>query len=97
LKDKPFALIGVHINYDKDDAGKVKAAMDREKLSWRSFVDKGAIAEKWKPAGTPTFFVIDPKGVIRYKWPGAPGAKVIAAALDRLIQEAERDAKKPAK
>jgi len=86
----------VHLKYDGEDARKVKEVMDKEKLSWRSFVDRGAIAEKWKPPGTPTFYIIDPKGVIRHKWAGAPGEKAIATALEKLIQEAEREAKKPA-
>ena len=51
--------------------------MAKEQLNWRTFVDQGAIAEKWKPAGTPTFYIIDPSGVIRYKWAGAPGEKAI--------------------
>ena len=66
LKDKPFALIGVHLNYDNDDATKVKAVMVKEQLNWRTSVDRGAIAEKWKPAGTPNFYIIDPEGVIRF-------------------------------
>jgi hypothetical protein len=68
--------------------------MVKEKLNWRSIVDRGAIADKWKPAGTPSFYIIDAKGVIRYKWAGAPGAKAIDAALEKVIQEAERDAKR---
>lgn len=78
---------------DGEDAQKVKEVMVKESLGWRSFVDRGAIARKWKPAGTPTFYVIDPKGVIRHKWAGAPGKKAIDAALWRLIQEAEREPK----
>jgi hypothetical protein len=54
----------------------------------------GAIAEKWKPAGTPTFYIIDPKGVMRYKWAGAPGKKAIDTALERLIKEAEGSGKR---
>jgi hypothetical protein len=69
--------------------------MVKEKLDWRSFVDRGDIAARWKPAGTPSFYIIDPRGVIRYKWAGAPGAKAIDTALEKLIQDAERDAKKP--
>jgi hypothetical protein len=42
----------VHLNYDGEDAKQVKEVMDKETLSWRSFVDRGAIAAKWKPAGT---------------------------------------------
>ena len=74
---------------DGEDASKVKEVMAQENLGWRSFVDRGAIAERWKPAGTPTFYVLDPKGVIRHRWAGAPGAKAIDAALEELIREGE--------
>jgi hypothetical protein len=67
--------------------------MTKEHLNWRSFVDKGTIAEKWKPAGTPAFYIIDHEGVIRYKWAGAPGAKAMDAALDKLIKAAAGDGK----
>jgi hypothetical protein len=69
--------------------------MEREKLTWRSFADpgalgQGAIATRWNLPGTPSFYVLDHRGVIRYKWVGSPGEKAIDAALDRLIKEAER-------
>lgn len=67
--------------------------MVKEKLNWQSFVDRGAIADRWKPAGSPTFYILDPKGVIRYKWAGAPGAKAIDTALEKLLQEVESGAK----
>jgi hypothetical protein len=69
--------------------------MDKESLSWRSFADKGGdsahgpICKKWNLVGTPTLFVIDHHGVIRHKWLGSPGEKVIDAALDRLLKEAQ--------
>ncbi len=66
--------------------------MDKEKLNWRSFADPGAINAKWN-ASTPSYYVLDHKGVIRHKWIGNPGEKAIDAALEKLIQEAERDAK----
>jgi peroxiredoxin len=66
--------------------------MGKEKLTWRSFSDQGAINERWN-AGTPTYYVIDPKGVIRYKWFGYPGAKALDTALETLIQGAEGDGK----
>ncbi len=44
----------------------------------------------WNSPGTPVYYVIDPKGVIRYKWVGSPGEKAIDTALDRLIKETER-------
>jgi hypothetical protein len=98
LKDRPFAVLGVHIG--GLDAKRLKEVMDREKITWRSFVDAGnagagPIATKWDVSPTPTMYVIDHKGVIRYKWAGAPGEKVMNAALDKVIQEAEKDAKEP--
>ncbi len=77
--------------------------MDREKLPWRSFVDpgavgQGAIAARWNVHATPTFYVIDHRGIIRHKWVGSsPGEKAIDAALEKLLQEAQRDAKKSPK
>ena len=66
--------------------------MDKEELNWRSFADGRAISEKWN-AATPTYYVIDPKGVIRYKWVGSPGEKAIDTALEKLINEAEGSGK----
>jgi hypothetical protein len=76
-----------------EKADKVKEVMDKEKLNWRTFVDEGAIGDRWKPAGTPSFFIIDHKGVIRNRWAGAPGAKVMDAALEKAIKEAEAEQK----
>ena len=98
LKDKPFALIGVHVG--GSTVKQLKEIMDKEKLPWRSFVDlgnagAGEIATTWNHSATPTFYVIDHKGVIRYKWAAAPGTKVMDAALEEVIGEAERDRKQP--
>jgi hypothetical protein len=73
--------------------------MEKEKLTWRSFADpgplgQGPIATRWNLPGTPTMYVIDHKGVIRHKWVGAPGEKVIDAALEKLIREAEEGGKR---
>jgi len=87
LKEKPFALIGVHCW--KDDPAKLKEVMTRERLNWRTFVAQGDIAEQWNNPGTPTFYIIDHRGMIRHKWVGSPGEKAMEAALENLIQEAE--------
>ena len=92
LKNRPFALLGVHVG--GSTVPQLKALMDREKLTWRSFVDvgnagAGPIARQWNHSATPTFYVIDHLGVIRYKWTGAPTAKVLDAALEHLIRKAE--------
>src|SRR5262249_52768568 len=90
--DRPFALIGVNVN--GYDAKQLKKAMDKEKLTWRSFADpgalgQGAITAQWNFPATPTFYVLDARGIIRHKWVGSPGAKLLDAALEKLLHEAE--------
>jgi hypothetical protein len=63
--------------------------MEKEKLNWRSFGDKGSINTKWNAPGTPTYYIIDHQGVIRYKWYGHPGEKALDSALEKLIKAAE--------
>ncbi len=63
--------------------------MEKEKLNWRSFAGDGAIHAAWNGPGTPTYYLIDRRGLIRYKWTGNPGEKALDAALEKLIGEAE--------
>jgi hypothetical protein len=94
MEDKPFALIGVNTN--GYSAQELKTVMDKEKLTWRSFAERrtedglGAIATRWNLQGTPTLYVLDHKGVIREKWLGSPGEKVIDEVLERLVKEAQK-------
>ena len=92
MKDKPFALIGVNVS--EFETKNLKERMAREKMNWRSFVHQQAINAKWNPS-TPGYYVLDPRGVIRHKWVGAPGEKAIDTALEKLIHEAEVNGKKP--
>ncbi len=94
-------MVGVNVN--GYDSKKLKEAMGKEKLTWRSFADDGTIVGTWGVAGTPTFDVIDHRGVIRHRWVGSPAdyklgglpdAKAIDSALEKLIQVAEADRKK---
>ena len=89
LAEKPFALLGVHgLDYTP---AKLKAVMLKEKLNWRSFADHRVINARWASRGTPTYYIIDHKGVIRYKWLGYPGAKAIDDALEKLIKVADKE------
>ena len=98
MQDKPFALIGVNINcYDPK---KLKAVMDKEQLNFRSFTDTadgeglGVISSAWNLLGTPTLFVVDHRGAIRYIRRGIPDVKVIDEVLNKLIKDAEGNDKK---
>ena len=92
LRGKPFALLGAHIG--GATVARLGEFMTKENLGWRSFVDPGnagtgPIATGWCVASLPTFYLIDHRGVIRGKWSGAPGAKVVEEAVDKLVREAE--------
>lgn len=80
-------MIGV--NCFHDDPAKLKKVMRREEIPWRTFAAKGEIAEQWNNPGTPMFYVIDPKGMIRRKWADAPGHETIDAVLNKMIREAK--------
>jgi len=86
LQDQPFALIGV--NSDTDLA-KLKERMVEENITWRSFWcgkkgTQGSIPMKWNVSGWPTIYVIDSKGVIRFK--NVRGEKM-DEAVDKLLAE----------
>jgi len=102
MENKPFAVVAVNTNgYGVE---KLKQVMDKENLNWRTFADAkigdgyfGPICATWNLTGTPTLYVLDHKGVIRNKWLGSPGEKVIDEALEKLIKEAEGGEKKESK
>jgi hypothetical protein len=84
-------LIGVNVSVF--ETRNLKERMGKEKMNWRSFVQQEAVNARWNPS-TPSYYVLDPRGVIRHKWVGPPGEKAIDTALERLINEAEVSGKK---
>jgi hypothetical protein len=93
LADKPFALVGV--NSDRD-LKELKKRMEEEQITWRSFWNGeqgtgGPISNAWNVRGWPTLYVIDHKGVIRHKYLGSPGDKVLDEAIEKLVREAEKE------
>ncbi len=91
LAGKPFALLGV--NSDKDLAA-MRAKYPDEQITWRSFWcgpdgTRGPIPTRWNVRGWPTLYLLDHAGVIRHKWVGNPGDKVLDAAIDELVAAAE--------
>ena len=83
LAGKPFALVGV--NSDTDRA-RLKAAVEKERITWRSFRDGPApspIAKAWNVQAWPTVYVLDRKGVIRYR---NVRGRDLEAAVDALLR-----------
>jgi|SRR6478736_4182364 len=85
LEGKPFALIGVNSD---DDREQLKKVLVEKKLTWRSFWNGGSpggpIARQWKVSSWPSIFVIDDKGVIRYR---QVRGHDMDAAVDKLLAE----------
>lgn len=66
LKNKPFALIGINTDRDKDEYRKKAKEMG---VTWRSSWQgstAGELPRAWGITSYPTIFVLDAKGVIRY-------------------------------
>jgi len=86
LADEPFALIGVNSDADKK---KLRPRMIEENITWRSFWNgpkgtSGPISTKWGVYGWPTIYILDHKGVIRFK---GPRGEAMDKAVDQLLAE----------
>src|SRR5438132_842697 len=87
LEGKPFALIGVNSD---DDRQALKGVLVSEQITWRSFWNGGStggpIARAWGVQSWPSIYVIDHKGVIRYR--NVRGHDM-DRAVDTLLKELE--------
>jgi thiol-disulfide isomerase/thioredoxin len=81
LKGRPFAMLGVNCDGDKQAALEV---MKAEGITWPNWNDGdpgiGPIVNKYHVRGYPTVFVIDTQGIIRI-------TNAIGSALDQSVDE----------
>ena len=87
LANKPFALIGVNSDRNRD---KIRQVLKRKNITWRSFWNRGTrgpISKEWQVRNWPTIYVIDTNGVIRYK---NVRDKAMDKAVDKLLAEVEK-------
>jgi serine/threonine protein kinase/thiol-disulfide isomerase/thioredoxin len=90
LKDRPFALLGINCD---DDLALARSAVAKEKLNWRSWWNSGRTGEQltaqWQIGGYPTIYVLDPRGVIRYKQVGVSNESLekLDKTVEQLLQE----------
>jgi thiol-disulfide isomerase/thioredoxin/tRNA A-37 threonylcarbamoyl transferase component Bud32 len=91
-KDRPFALLGVNCD---DDRAVVRREVARQQINWRSWWDGGAavgsIREQWQVDAFPTIYVLDHKGVIRYRFSGASGDNKLEVVVQTLLKEQEAE------
>lgn len=86
MRGKPFALIGVD---GDDDRARAAEVMTKESMTWPSIWNGGAsggIVEKFGVRGWPTLYLLDARGVIRYR---NVYRETLDKAVDKLVAEAE--------
>jgi hypothetical protein len=88
LEGQPFALLGINSDRDREALKKV---MKKQGITWRSFWNggstQGPISSAWNVRGWPTIYVLDHKGVIRYK--NVRGERM-DEAVDKLLAEMKK-------
>jgi hypothetical protein len=86
LEGRPFAIVGVNSDYNGDLA-KINAMLQKQGITWRQAIDgttRGPIATRWNVSGWPTIYVLDAKGVIRFK---NSRGEDLGKAVDKLLAE----------
>ena len=85
--DKPFVIFGINSDKDKE---KLKQRMEAEKITWPVLFDGGSTggpnATKYKVSGWPTAYLIDAKGIIRWKSVGVD-EKVLDQQIEKLMKQ----------
>jgi AhpC/TSA family len=82
LKNRPFALIGINSDGGRSALQKI---LQEQGITWRNAVDvstNGPIAKRWNVRGWPTIYILDAKGVIRYR--GLRGQEMEQAVMTLL-------------
>lgn len=89
LKDKSFALIGVNTDQSVDFFKKEAVKLP---TTWRSFYDgqQGQICTSWSIHSFPSIFIIDAKGVLRFR---DLRGEEMETAVEKLLAEAEAEKK----
>jgi peroxiredoxin len=91
---RPFALLGVDLDSDRETLQK---AQKKYKLNWRSWWDKGgAIAGQWNVSGIPALFLLDQRGVVRFAGLSLRDPKQLENRIEQLVKEAESEGGKQA-
>ena len=90
-KDSSFVMIGVSVN---DEEEKWRAFTAREKMVWPQYLDRDRrIQRAFNVRGFPTYILLDPDGVIRYRSLGMSFEK--EAALSDAINKQVKLLSKP--
>jgi len=94
MAGKKFVLLGVNSDSEKVQA---KKTVQSEKLRFRSWWDGAPtgspIARQWAISGEPTVYVLDNRGIIRWRHEGVPQElDELDQLIDKLVAQAEGQA-----
>jgi hypothetical protein len=85
LKDRPFALLGLNSDGDRSVVNKI---LKEQGIKWRQGIlgtTSAALAKKWNITSWPTVFILDEKGIIRYRdLRGDDLEKAVEKLLDKM-------------
>jgi hypothetical protein len=88
LRDEPFALLGINLDRDRDEARALDARLGN---NWRSWWDPDLkIAKRWDIDLLPSIFIIDHRGVIRFEHAGYVDDEVLDRTIDDLVRQAKQ-------
>ena len=85
MEGRPFVLLGVSVDTNPFE---LKTFLDKHEMKWPNIFDgrNGPNTAKWEIFQFPTVYVIDAKGVIRYRDIDGPQ---LDRAVEKLVAEAE--------
>jgi hypothetical protein len=87
LEGRPFALLGVNADGDREQ---IRRVVQVKGLNWRSWWDGSTqIAERWQVHSWPTLYVLDGQGVIRYRFTSPTQMVQMEQAVMALLGELE--------
>ena len=88
LADKPFVLLGINSDADREA---IKKTLKEQNITWRSWWDNGStfgpIQTTWQVQQRPAVYVLDAKGVICYKTTLSVDEDELDEAIDSLLEE----------
>ena len=85
LLNEPFALVGVNTDLEKSTLREAEAAGE---ITWRCWWDGppgGPISTRWGVDSYPTFWLIDPQGIVRNRYKGVVEKQTLREDIDRLL------------
>jgi hypothetical protein len=83
---RPFVVVGVNADPDLET---LRQSQESDHMTWRSWWDKrgGPIAYLWGIQGFPTVFLIDQRGVVRFKSLGPPRREELEHQIALLLYD----------